>query len=167
MQDRIYRKFPTVVCLLELAVSLIPYFFMELLRDTIFGHALRLVSGGKILPYAEDRDPSLWKRYVHKEKTAYMAHHGSAGPQEGDGSGDDSNSPHDSQTAFRTVTGASSHSEDVPRNALGHRVDQEKGKDTSVVDWYGENDPEVQFTSSVRIEPGLIQAAASHELVTA
>ncbi|MCJ1243738.1 hypothetical protein MMC30_000935 [Trapelia coarctata] len=112
---------------------------MELIRDTIVGHALRLASGGKILPYAEDRDPSLWKQYVHTEKTAHMAHHGSAGPEEGDGSGSDSNSPHDSQTAFRT---ASSHRKDVPRNAIGHRIDQEKGKDTSVVHWYGDNDPE-------------------------
>jgi len=113
---------------------------MELIRDTVFGHALRLVSGDKILPYAENRDPSLWKRYVHTEKTAHMAHHGSPGPEEG--RGDDSNSPHDSQTAVRTATGCS-RNEDVPRNAFGHKVDQEKGKDTNVVHWYGEYDPEV------------------------
>jgi len=140
---------------------------MELIRDTVVGHALRLASGGKILPYAEDRDPSLWKEYVHTEKTAHMAHHGSASPEEGDGSGSDPNSPHDSQTAFRTAPTASSHDEGVPRNAIGQRIDQEKGKDTSVVHWYGDNDPEVRSFTSACINAELTYAVESYELVTA
>lgn len=41
----------------------------ELIRDTVLGHFLRLITKGKVLPYAEDRDPSLWERYIDKEKS--------------------------------------------------------------------------------------------------
>ena len=138
---------------------------MELIRDTVVGHALRLVSGGKILPYAEDKDPNLWKRYVDREKTADMAHHGHTGPEEADG--DDANSPRDSQTAIRrTPTTASSRDEDVPRNAVGDRIDQEKGRDINVVHWYGDNDPEVRFCPII-FGVGLTDAVESYELVAA
>ena len=48
----------------------------ELIRDTVFGHFLRIVSGGKMFPFEEDRNPSIWKRYIDKEKSGRMAHHG-------------------------------------------------------------------------------------------
>ena len=56
----------------------------ELVRDTVFGHFLRLVTGGRVLPYEEDRDPSLWKRYIDVEKSGRMAHHGHTEDEEED-----------------------------------------------------------------------------------
>lgn len=53
----------------------------ELFRDTVTGHFLRIISGGKILPFEEDRDPSIWKKYVHVEKSGHMAHHGTLEPE--------------------------------------------------------------------------------------
>ena len=111
----------------------------ELIRDTAFGHLLRYLSGGQLLPYAEDRDPSLWKRYVHDGKTIRMAHHGHTGEEEAAGKSGESQSPEgisrDSSTTRRESN--------TQTNALGHQIDPEKGRDTNVVDWYGDDDPEV------------------------
>ena len=49
----------------------------ELFRDTVVGQFLRLVTGRKILQYPEERDPSIWERYLNVEKSANMALHGS------------------------------------------------------------------------------------------
>jgi DHA1 family multidrug resistance protein-like MFS transporter len=53
----------------------------ELIRDTVFGHGLRLITRGRVLQYEEDRDPSLWKR-IDKEKSGKMAHHGTTEDEE-------------------------------------------------------------------------------------
>lgn len=47
---------------------------LELFRDTSIGHLLRWLSGGKILPHAEDVDPSLWRMYISTEKSATLEH---------------------------------------------------------------------------------------------
>ena len=109
----------------------------ELIRDTVFGHLLRWVTKGKVLPHPEDLDISLWKKYVHEEKTLNMAGHGHTGaqdpvqhtPQERSGSNisDDT-----SQTRYEA---------EHPRNALGMKVDPEKGKDVNVIH-FEHNDPE-------------------------
>ena len=110
----------------------------ELIRDTVFGHFLRFVSHGQILPYAEDKDPNLWKRYVHEEKSERMARHGHVGEQ-AEGEGDTRQADQAaSQETSRTRVG-----KDVQTNALGHEVDEEKGKNVNVVHWYSDNDPEV------------------------
>ncbi|KIW81811.1 hypothetical protein Z517_04837 [Fonsecaea pedrosoi CBS 271.37] len=49
----------------------------DLFRDTVAGQILRLVTGNRILQYPEERDPSLWQRYLNVEKSANMAVHGS------------------------------------------------------------------------------------------
>ena len=49
---------------------------LELLRDTMVGHLLRWVSSGKILPHAEDRDPSQWRMYVSTEKSTKVSSSG-------------------------------------------------------------------------------------------
>ena len=56
----------------------------ELIRDTTLGHVLRLVTRKRVLPYEEERDPSLWKRYIDTEKSGRMAHHGHVGEEEKD-----------------------------------------------------------------------------------
>ncbi|EXJ68716.1 uncharacterized protein A1O5_08510 [Cladophialophora psammophila CBS 110553] len=52
----------------------------DLFRDTVVGQILRLVTGRRILQYPEERDPSIWQRYLNVEKSANMAIHGSTAP---------------------------------------------------------------------------------------
>ncbi|KAF4970572.1 hypothetical protein FSARC_2437 [Fusarium sarcochroum] len=54
----------------------------ELIRDAIFSHLLRLMTGGRVFKYPEEEDPSQWKKYVHVEKSAKMARHGQPQPPE-------------------------------------------------------------------------------------
>src|ERR1700734_4161999 len=53
---------------------------IDTIRDTSFGHILRLLFGPKILLYPEELDSSLWQKYVHVEKSGLMAHHGTTKP---------------------------------------------------------------------------------------
>jgi DHA1 family multidrug resistance protein-like MFS transporter len=118
-----------------------------LIRDTLFGHLLRLISHGKILPYEEDRDPSLWKRYVDTEKSGRVAHHGHTGEEEIEDQQqavDDTRTPRDSRGSSSTRVG--SH-EGVRNEVNGVRVDPEKGKDVTIVTWLSEDDPEVGIVS--------------------
>lgn len=48
----------------------------ELFRDTVVGQLLRLVTQRRILQYPEERDPSIWQKYLNVEKSANMARHG-------------------------------------------------------------------------------------------
>ncbi|KAL8738202.1 MAG: hypothetical protein Q9181_000973 [Wetmoreana brouardii] len=107
----------------------------DLVRGTAFGHLLRLLTRGKALPYAEERDPSLWKQRFSEEKTTRMARYGYPGQV-----------PHDdplpvpsTADSSRTRAGSDQHLADGP---TGRPIDQEKGRDPNVVDWFGENDPE-------------------------
>merc|ERR1712093_253305 len=143
----------------------------ELVRDTVFGHFLRLVTKGKVMTFEEERDSSLWKRYVDKEKSGRMAHHGHTGEEEKENEKetkdtDDSESPErgiwqkDEESENRAGQNQAVLSQNGgPRNSSETRlgsldngqqrneiscvpVDPEKGRDVSVVTWYGENDPE-------------------------
>ena len=123
------------------------------------------------MTFEEERDPSLWKRYVDKEKSGRMAHHGHTGEEEEreNKEGDDSESPDrgigekteengDSNTGGQEQSGGvlsgnvrnssetrlGSADNGQRRNEIsGVPVDPEKGRDVSVVHWYGDNDPEV------------------------
>lgn len=115
----------------------------DLIRDSPFGHIVRLVTGRKVFQYPEEKDPNLWKKYVHEEKSGYMAHHGTAQPPE-EKTEELNNlqgvrsreNPDNSSDSSRTI--AEGHNE-----ASGARVDPEKGKDKHVIDWYGPDDPQV------------------------
>ena len=54
----------------------------ELVRDTLVGRTLRIISGGRISLYLEQRDTSIWEKYAYKEKLVNMAHHGTVEDQE-------------------------------------------------------------------------------------
>lgn len=105
----------------------------ELIRDTAFGHLVRLITKGKVLPYAEDRDPSLWKQYLSEEKTRRMAHHGHPGQLSHEDPPLAS-----SEESSRTRAG----SDPQVNQPTGQPIDQEKGRDVNVVDWFGAKDPE-------------------------
>lgn len=114
----------------------------ELIRDTVFGHLLRILTKGKVLPYAEDRDPTLWKRYVDGSASGRMAHHGHLGEEEKDEIHDTGG---DSSTIARRSSETRIGSPEAARinSASGVRVDPEKGKDVTMVTWFSDNDPEV------------------------
>lgn len=118
----------------------------DLIRDSTFGQIVRLVTRGKVFQYEEERNPEIWQKFVSKEKSANMAKYGQIEtPEEemekqgevGDRPDDNrlNQNRHDSDSSTSTAVGA-----DELRK--GNKVDQEKGKDALVVDWYGPDDPE-------------------------
>ena len=143
----------------------------ELFRDTAFGHLVRLVSRGKFFKFEEEKDPSLWKKFVNEEKSGLFAHHGHAGPH-----GDDSDTEDRPATTLGGVrtrderqrleklealddhSGSSSQTrvpekEDGPgyNEPSGVKIDPEKGRDLFIVDWWGPNDTEVSLVASIRL----------------
>jgi DHA1 family multidrug resistance protein-like MFS transporter len=121
----------------------------DLIRDSPFGHIVRLVTRNKAFQYPEERDPELWKKYVNQEKSGYMAHHGTA------------EAPEEESEELQNATGvrdrnsrSSSNTQvgDGHNEASGVKVDPEKGKDKHVIDWYGPEDPQVRpFTRFCRM----------------
>ncbi|KAI4107169.1 MAG: hypothetical protein L6R37_001746 [Teloschistes peruensis] len=105
----------------------------ELIRDTVAGHLVRLLTRGKYLQYAEENDPSLWKQYLSEEKTMRMARHGHPGQIS-----HEEPSP-SSEESSRTRRGSDNQQ---TNQATGHPIDPEKGRDMNVVDWFDEHDPE-------------------------
>ncbi|PMD48560.1 putative caffeine resistance protein 5 [Hyaloscypha variabilis F] len=128
----------------------------ELVRDTVVGHLLRSVTRGKVLRFEEERDPSLWKRYVDKEKSGRMAHHGDVEEEkkeEQEGNDTSNENMHEQQRAgvaegdttanTRNSSDTRVGSGEARRNEVsGVPVDPEKGRDVSIVSWFGDNDPE-------------------------
>lgn len=128
----------------------------ELIRDTVLGHALRLFTKSKVLPFEEERDPELWKRYVDKEKSGQMAHHGYVGEEQNEEkderrdedsegqrqNGQDRSQGHDRRNSSDTRVA----SQDAGINETnGVPVDPEKGRDVTIVTWYSDDDPEVSL----------------------
>jgi hypothetical protein len=115
----------------------------DLIRDSPFGHIVRLVTRQKYFQYPEEKDPKLWKKYVHEEKSAYMAHHGTAEPPE-----EETDELKDLRGVRSREQGYGSNSErtlgEGVNEASGARVDPEKGKDKHVISWFGDEDPQVR-----------------------
>jgi multidrug resistance protein len=68
----------------------------EILRDSVFGHGIRLITGNKYFQYPEEKDLSIWERCLSPEKSAQMAAEGRI----------ESNMPipnQDSETSSRTI----------------------------------------------------------------
>ncbi|KAL6718125.1 GTPase-activating protein [Lecanora helva] len=118
----------------------------ELIRDTVFGHFVRLVTGGKVLQYAEEKDDRLWKHYINRDQTRNMAIYGNPEGTEAEKKEIGPSSENSSQTR----TG---DREERPHNQLhstltAQRVDTEKGRDVTMVTWFGDNDPEMPLNWS-------------------
>jgi MFS transporter, DHA1 family, multidrug resistance protein len=132
----------------------------DLLRDTFFSRCVRLASGGRLFKYPEEQDPTMWQRYIDTEKSKHMARHGKPTPPEGAeqekqgstaGPSQD-NRPRDSRTSSATQVVNETH--DALFNGNKRHVDPEKGKDSYIVSWYGDNDPEVRPSSPTRKSQG-------------
>lgn len=125
----------------------------DLIRDSAFGHIVRLVTKRKYLQYPEEKDPELWTKYVNQEKSGYAAYHGSTEAPENANDVEEltqahgvrnRDQRHDSDDSSRTVGNG-------VNETSGVRVDPEKGRDYHVVDWYGPDDPAVCPSSINRI----------------
>ena len=140
---------PTLPCSSRLGSML------DLLRDSAFGHCVRLVTGGKYLQYPEERDHEIWKKYVSHEKSGYAAYHGHTHPPE-----DNAEEALNELTQAHGVRSRERHGSDTTavgervNEASGVRVDPEKGKDVHVIDWYGPDDPQVCL--SVPMSRGIV-----------
>ncbi|KAK5207540.1 GTPase-activating protein [Exophiala xenobiotica] len=111
----------------------------QLFRDTVAGQLLRLISGNRLLQYPEERDSSIWQKYLNAEKSANMAIHGSTEPPSSEEKQESGSQPRrDSSSASTTVD-----NDNALINTLSKtKVDPEKGRDVHIVDWYGPDDPD-------------------------
>lgn len=127
---------PSQIFTKESSLSRSKYFTMvaDLIRDSPFGHIVRLVTRNKVFQYPEERDPKVWKKYVNGEKSGHMARHGATQPPQ-----DEENET----THERDGNLSDASSQTQVNEASGMRVDPEKGKDKHVIDWYGDDDPQV------------------------
>ncbi|KAK6087022.1 multidrug resistance protein [Seiridium cupressi] len=119
----------------------------ELLRDTVFSHTLRLITGGRVFKYPEELDPSLWEKYVHSEKSANIAHHGQIEAPEPSSQENLANGERDESPYPRDSSATAVDHDTVANGERSRHVDPEKGKDYYIVDWYGPNDPEKFFVT--------------------
>jgi DHA1 family multidrug resistance protein-like MFS transporter len=118
-----------------------------LMRDTAFGQIVRVVSGRRYFKYPEEENPELWKKFIDKEKSANLAHHGTVDPPEDDekSNADSDRRPReDSDSSSRTHVGGGETINEVS----GAKVDPENGKDINLVSWYGPDDPEMPMNWS-------------------
>lgn len=119
----------------------------SLMQDSIVGHAIRLLSKGRIFKYAEERDPSLWKQYTNKEKSSRMAYHGrmdSIGDADGIADGVTRSSSRSSsiQSMGRIPSSGWSDGGNHFQGLTGMQIDPEKGKDVYLIDWWDDKDQE-------------------------
>jgi hypothetical protein len=102
----------------------------QLVRDSIFGRFLHLVSGEKLLLSEEQKDPSLWQTRVVDEKSRVRNRE--------EGNSSLASSTESSKTMVVPDDDASEATSSTRANA-------EKGTDPSLIDWYGPLDPEVNW----------------------
>ena len=116
----------------------------SLVRDSIFGIAVRIVTGARVFKYEEEKQPELWERYVNKEKSAAMARYGRPDVSDdvGEHSSPDTYSPHSNNGVSSGPRDEESQLEPA-QEMTGEKVDQETGKNVLMIDWVDEKDPEV------------------------
>lgn len=130
----------------------------ELLRDTVFGHAVRFMTKARLFQYAEEKDPSLWKQYLDRTQTKNMAlsgHPEDGSPEEkheresarvsetqspANGIGNGANL---SEESSQTRAGDGEYQ--LSSTITGQKNDPEQGRDVTMVTWFGDNDPEVRI----------------------
>ena len=114
------------------------------MRDTVFGHFVRLITNGRIFQYAEERDPTIWKQYLDREQTKNIALYGNAEGLSTEEKSEKDDAPFSSEDSSHTQVGNGEQQEhQLSSTITGQRIDTEKGRDITMVSWYGDNDPEV------------------------
>ncbi|GAM91137.1 hypothetical protein ANO11243_091840 [Dothideomycetidae sp. 11243] len=136
----------------------------QLFQSTFVGHIIRIVTKNKYLRYPEEIDINHAERYYNYEKTTNMARYGqTTRPTAKDGddasetqqqeksvndqsSGKSTPGPERAESPLPMRDSESEHTH-VPverqvSNVAGAPIDAEKGRDLTVIDWDGPNDPE-------------------------
>lgn len=114
----------------------------DLIRDAPFGQIVRWATKNKYFQYPEEKDPSLWQKYVDTEKSKNMAQFGQPNPPEESEQDDDKSSQADSQSRDRSQSNSSRTLADNDRaDQQANNTDPEKGKDLTVVSWFSDDDP--------------------------
>lgn len=120
----------------------------NLIRDTAFGQIVRLATRNRVFQYPEEQDSEHWKNYLNEEKSGNIAQHGTTEPPENEPQDTSQNATEMHTRDEQANNGGESRDSmytDVTYNeASGVQIDQEKGRDKNVIDWYGPNDPEVR-----------------------
>ena len=128
----------------------------DLFRDTVFGHAVRFITKGRYLQFVEEKDPSIWKQYIDRNQTKNMALYGhpddespeekqqrESAPVSETHRHANANGRNSSEESCQTYTGDGEHQRSS--TMTGQKVDTEKGRDVTMVTWFGDNDPEVRL----------------------
>ncbi|THY74964.1 putative caffeine resistance protein 5 [Aureobasidium pullulans] len=115
----------------------------DLFRDAPVGQMIRWMTKNKYLQYPEEKDTSMYGKFINREKSGDMARYGQPNPpedEEKEEKQDDNQdrSRHNSESSDPTLRGEGT----TMNSASGIAVDPEKGKDVNLVDWWGPNDPE-------------------------
>lgn len=113
----------------------------DLIRDSIFGQLVRLATGSRIFSYPEERDSSLYDRYINVEKSANLARTGTTESRPVEEKELQPPSPPANGSA-RSSTSTIADPNALVNVASGTVVDPERGRDGAVVDWYGPDDQE-------------------------
>lgn len=121
----------------------------DLIRDSFFGHVCRLLTGGKVFQYPEEKDPSYWLRYINEDKSLHMAHHGRPTPPMD--AEEEEKKKEETTVVKETADGG------IIETSTSAAVDIElgpRGRVEKIVDWDGPDDPEVSQSKKQR-QPSL------------
>ncbi|THY42291.1 putative caffeine resistance protein 5 [Aureobasidium pullulans] len=115
----------------------------DLFRDAPVGQMIRWMTKNKYLQYPEEKDTSIYGKFINREKSGNMARYGQPNPPEDEEKeekqDDNQDHPrHNSESSDPKLRGEGT----TVNSASGIAVDPEKGKDVNLVDWWGPNDPE-------------------------
>lgn len=94
------------------------------IRDTQLGHLVRFLSCNRLLRYPDEKDPSLWRKFLQPDTTSKSSQQ------------EDQN-----VSADPFSMGFDTQNDDVHDSSVNHVV--KEGKDIYLVTWYGADDPEV------------------------
>lgn len=154
----------------------------DLLRDSVFGKLIRLSSRGSWLQYAEEKDPSIWTRFIDEKASGYLAYHGDTNPpadgaempsiggvrtRENQSRAEPSTNRHSAQTQSGSSNSSQTRGGNDHRqinHASGVPIDPEKGRDLHVVSWYGPDDPGITIALSLNYSSQLMGSREPAEL---
>lgn len=119
----------------------------DLIRDSFFGHCCRLLTGGAVFQYPEEKDPTYWLRYINVDKSRHMARHGRPTAPPLDSDDDDVERKKEAVVVKETSDGAiiesSTRADGDVDGDDGETGGSFRGREEKIVDWDGPDDPEV------------------------
>lgn len=123
----------------------------DIVRDSAFGHLVRKLTKNRYFQYPEERDLSVATKSYNVEKTKIICKYGQTTVPEDDKSTHSSDFEKEekdtekpqNQRALGSDTTLNNHASSK-KNVVDAPVDHERGRDVTIVDWEGPDDPEVR-----------------------